>query len=240
MTDQESEPRTADSAEAREHAVEALRFARERLGPASEQLFSDPAAQVPVLARLRAGYVLEDAVLAEAHRAAAQSPAVADEFIAYFLRDLLRAGHRVQRSAMRRFLDTDDLVQSMLGDVWPELCDVRFETRGRFLAYLSQRLGWKAFDRSRAMQSRPEGKRAEVELDDEPHMTASPADEVAESEEREQLALAILRLPARDRQLITLYLRGRSHAEIAAELDLSYEAARVALRRAIHRARRTQ
>ena len=80
----------------------------------------------------------------------------------------------------------------------------------------------------------------EVELDDEPHMTASPADEVAESEEREQLALAILRLPARDRQLITLYLRGRSHAEIAAELDLSYEAARVALRRAIHRARRTQ
>ena len=119
-----------------------------------------PADQPAMLAKSRgrgAGAVivdLEDAVLAEVHRVAKTDARVADEFVGYFLSDLMRLGGSALSPGLRRFLDTGDLVQSVLGDLWPELASVRFETRGRFLSYLARRLGWKAGDKAlqRAMR----------------------------------------------------------------------------------------
>ncbi len=222
-------------------AADVLRFARAKLGPGAEAMLSDPAAQVLVLSRIRSGFDLEDAVLAEVHRAAADNRRLADEFLAYFLNDLMQLGHRFRSSALERFLDTGDLVQSVVGDLWPNLQSVRFETRGRFLSYLSKRLNWKASDRARRLTAgnRREDRRVDVEPGDLNRESGDPSPSVAAAreEEREMLALAILRLPERDRRIITLFLKGASVQDIAAEVGLSYDAARMALQRAIRKAR---
>lgn len=234
----------ADSREARRTVAGILQFARERLGPASEELLSDPARQTLVLARMRNDVDLEDAVLREVHGAAAARGRVADEFVAFFLNDLLRVGHRLQTAEMRRFLDTGDLVQSMLGDVWPDLHAVRFETRGKFLTYLGQRLRWKMSDRSRGMNSgrRREDLRTDVDPGELRAASEDPSPgTVAEmGEEHERMVLALLRLSERDRELLVMYLGGRSLTEMAEQAGLSYDAARMALQRAMRRARRLQ
>jgi hypothetical protein len=55
-------------------AAEALRFAREHLGPATEHLFMDPAVQALVRSRWRSGIDLEDAILGEVQSCAAFLP----------------------------------------------------------------------------------------------------------------------------------------------------------------------
>ena len=59
---------------AHDAARRVLAFAHEALGPAGEELLSDAARQARVLSRLRAGLALADAVLAEVHRAASETP----------------------------------------------------------------------------------------------------------------------------------------------------------------------
>ena len=225
-----------------ERIPEALSFARERLGSASEALLGDPAVQAMVLARMRHGYDLEDAVLFQVHGAMGSNKELADELIGFFLRDLLRLGQRVKSSALRRFLDTGDLVQSVLGDLWMAIASVRFETRGRYLAYLARKLRWKASGWSRGLeaQKRSEHKRAEVPSDElELQAEAdSPLSEVARGEDLDRLALGLMRLSERDRQLLSLYLKGQSPEEIAGSLGLNYDAARMALKRAMRRARK--
>jgi len=68
---------------------------------------------------------------------------------------------------LRRYLDTGDLVQPVLGDLWPELAGVRFETRGRFLAYMSRRLAWKAAGEARKLGAdrRREDLRAGIDVE---------------------------------------------------------------------------
>ena len=226
---------------AEEFAARSLAFARERLGPASERRLTDPALQVLVISRLRGGFDLEDAVLAEMHRVAATDRDVANEFIAHFLNDLLKIGHRLRSSAVQRFLDTGDLVQSMIGDLWSDLSEVRFETRGRFLSYMAKRLGWKAVDRARQMrtQKRQEDRRVDAQPDDLDLSAGdgSPSMAAARSEDHERLALVLMRLSERDRRLLVLYMRGASLQDIASELGVSYDSARVGLQRAIRRAR---
>jgi len=218
-----------------------LAFATERLGPASAGLLADPRVQTLLLSRLRAGADLEDAVLAEVHRAAVADRRVADEFVAYFLTDLMRLGKSALGGRLRSFLDTGDLVHSVVGDLWPALSQVRFETRGRFLSYLSKRMRWKAVDserRERSQQRRREG-RAQGRGEEPPGEEAppSPLTQLVSDEERDRLTLILLRMADRDRELLTLYLRGESIDAIARELDLSRDAAYKALYRAIGRAR---
>lgn len=220
---------------------EILAFARERLGPASERHLTHPDAQARVRSRLRGGCDREDAVLGELFRAADGDRHVANEFVAYFLNDLLRLGHRAHDAGLRRFLDTGDLVQSIVGDLWQDLRAVRFDSRAGFLAYLSRKLRWKAADRGRsARRELDRGKRRAErdELTDEAPKQASPILIAIDEEERERLILLLLRLPERDRDLLTLFLKGLDIGAIAEHMQLSRDAARVALQRAIERARR--
>ncbi|MFG0318147.1 MAG: sigma-70 family RNA polymerase sigma factor [Planctomycetota bacterium JB042] len=225
-----SEPRAADV------AARALEFARDHLGPVSERLLCERGVQALLISRVRGGARVEDAVLAEVHRAAAADRRLADEFLAYFLTDLLRVGRGLLSAGLRRFLDTGDLAQSILGDLWTQLADVRFETRAGFVSLLARRLRWKATDKARAA-----GRRPVEEVDDDAPVagdTPPPPALAISREERERLILVLLRLPERDRRLLALHLRGATLETIGAETGLRPEAARKALQRALHKARK--
>lgn len=222
-------------------AERARHFARTKLGPASGELLSRAEVQALVLSKIRDGRALEDAVLAVSYRAARSDPKAADEFLAYFLNDLMRMGHYLLSPGLRRFLDTGDLVHSVLGNLWKEIREVRFETRSQFLAYLSNGLRWKASGNRRKYMTWPRrtlggpaGVEASLQLESE---VPGPATAAGLSEEASRLTLVLHRLPERDREILRLYLLGAKLPEIARELDLSSDAARQALRRAIRRAR---
>lgn len=214
------------------------------LGPACAALVRAEPAAGALQERIRAGARPEDAVLAEAHRASASNPEVAEEFVAFFLGDLLRLGRGSLRPDLKRFLDTDDLVQSVLGDLWTELCAVRFETRASFVALLARRLRWKALGNARHYRAgrRREDRRCEESVgelrvaSDEP----SPDTRAAQAEERERLIIALARLRPRDRWVLRRHFQGATLQELSAELGLAPRSAAMVLHRAIQRARDLQ
>jgi RNA polymerase sigma factor (sigma-70 family) len=225
-----------------ELAAEVLRFARERLGPACEMMLADASVQTILQSRWKSGDDLEDATLREVHRVAKQDRRVADEFLAYFLCDLLNLGHQFVSPGLRRFLDTGDLAQSVMGDLWSKLCDTRFENRARFLKLITRMLRNKAIDKDRERRAgrRREDLREDRLPEELPLASAktSPHGALIQNEEKEHMILVLLRLPERDRQLIQGTLEGKSIATLANELKLEKDAARMALNRAIQRARR--
>lgn len=216
-------------------------FATQRLGPRSVEVLADPARMALVVAAVkRQTRAPEDAVLGVLHQAMQQDAAVGEEFLAFFLSDLDRLGHGRLGPGLRRFLDTGDLVQSVLGDLWPDLAELRFETRDSFLALLAARLRWKAGDSARAAQAgkRREDRRAELPTEEFAQAdTPGPSTELVRAEEWQQVALSLARLPDRDRDLVRGHLRGESWSELAAAHGLQPESARKAVQRALERVR---
>ncbi len=221
---------------------ESLRFARENLGPATEHHLQDPSSQALVLSRLRSGRDLPDAVLGEAHRIARQDRRVADEFLSYFLAHARRRGTPLVSPALRRLFDTDDLVQSVLRDVWSDLIAFEFESRAQFISLLAGRLRWKAADKSRSLNTlrRSEQKRVPEAVDDlDLQDPSAPVDLIAAAREQAAtVASALLRLPERDQVLLRLHLRDEPLSVICRETALEPETARKALQRAIRRLRK--
>lgn len=220
-------------------AERARAYAESRLGPASVAYLVAPETMVLVLGRMRSGRSLEDAVLAEVFRGAARHHELADEFLAHFLADLQSLGHGRISAGLRRFLDTGDLVQSVLGDLWRDVLQVRFETRTQFLSYLAQALRWKSGNEAQRLAAgkRREDLRADLPVEEAAGSGPRPATLAGAEEERERLALLLLRLPLRDRELLAGFLRGETHQEIGARLGLGPDAVRMGLQRALARAR---
>ncbi|MCC7015569.1 MAG: sigma-70 family RNA polymerase sigma factor [Planctomycetes bacterium] len=229
------------AAASRQGAAEALRFAREALGPASERVVASPDALALVLSRVRDGAALDDAVLWLVHREGRADPRVADEFIAHFLCDLLSVARPAISPGLRRFLDSGDLVQSVLGDLWSDLATVKFDSRASFLAYLARRLRWKASDHHRTLNRdrRREDLRVPEDASELPLAAAdpSPASLAGASDEAEQLTLRIMRLPERDQLIVRLHMRGAGIGGIVQATQLNTETARKALQRALQRLR---
>jgi RNA polymerase sigma factor (sigma-70 family) len=220
---------------------EILEYGVRALGPRSVAVLSDPVVQALVLSRIRAGAELPDAVLAEIHSRAGLDRELANEFLGYFVLDSHRSGRRLISPFLQRFVDTGDLVQSIFGDLCDDFSRLQFETRAQFISLLAMRLRWKAQDHARRLGSnrRGEDHRAEADPGDLalPDTQPSPASAAIAEEERERLALAILRLPERDRLLVRLHLQGTPLSEIMQQTGLSHEAARKAVQRAVIRAR---
>jgi RNA polymerase sigma factor (sigma-70 family) len=225
--------------------VRILDFARSELGPASERALRPPAARRAVQARIDAGSPLEDAVLAQLHSRIGDNRRLADEFAAYFLFDLMKMGKLSMSSTsrLRRFLDTGDLVLSVFGDLWEGVESIEFESRGQFKSLFAQRLDWKAADQARRLHTstRREDRRVDVGAQDfDQHAaesTTAPVPGAILREERERLILILLRLKERERQLLTMHLKGLTIEAIAEAMELNYDAARKALSRAIAQAR---
>jgi DNA-directed RNA polymerase specialized sigma24 family protein len=214
-------------------------FAAQQLGPESARALADPAAMALVLARMRAGARLGDAVLAQMHRAAREDGRVAEEFAGYLALELGRLGHGQAGAGLRRFLDTCDLVQSVLGDLWPEVFELEFVTREQFLALLAARVRWKAADLGRRMKAghrREDLRSAAAPEDFAAAHTPSPVTEAAAHEDLERLAALLARLPERDARLLRSWLQGRDWEEIGAAEGMTVAAARKAVQRAIGRA----
>jgi RNA polymerase sigma factor (sigma-70 family) len=235
------------SGSARDQALDVARkattFTAERLGPCSTSLFQDPVLLALVASRMRAGANLEDTVLSAVFDAAASDAALAAEFLGYFLPGLHGPGEASLSPDLRRFVDAEDLVQSVVGDLWPDLQEITFSTRESFLAFLKQRVRWKAGNRRRALSSqrRSEDRRIaepveELEL---ARQEPSPATQVGLDEESSQLAREIQDLAPRDRKIVRLHLRGESAKAIGNELGIRTDAARKALQRALERLRAT-
>jgi RNA polymerase sigma factor (sigma-70 family) len=221
--------------------LEDLRATAARLlGPASADALGTPGVLVLVRRRVAQGRALEDALLAEALHVAGDDRRVADEFLATFLEDLMPVARRELSPLLRRFLDTGDLVQSVMGDLWPSVRELEFETRPQFRALLAQRMGWKASDAARGLTSgkRREDLRATAAGAEqhEPAGAARPEDALVDEEERALLHLRLLRLSERDRDLLQRHLAGQSPAEIAAALGSSRDAVYKGLQRAVARA----
>jgi len=224
-----------------------LEFVRSELGPASERYLRSPGVLQSVRARIAGGQELGDAVLAELHACLATDRRVANEFAAHFLDELMRTGSisMTYSSRLRRFLDTGDLVLSVFGDMWGDLSSLRFESAGQFRGLLAQRVQWKAADKARRLQSarRREDRRVpqspeDLDLPASDAPTGSVPGSI-QSEDRARLILILLRLKERERQLLTLHLKGESVDSIARSMDFpSNDAARKALSRAIEQARR--
>jgi len=214
-------------------------FAAQHLGPESARAIAEPAAMALVLARMRSGASLSDAVLGQLHRLAREDGRVAEEFASYLALELGRISHGQAGPGLRRFLDTCDLVQSVMGDLWPEVFELEFVTREQFLALLAGRVRWKAADRSRRMKAghRREDLRAAGAPEDlAAAHTPSPVTEAESREELERLAALLARLPERDARLLRGWLQGRDWEEIGAAEGLTVAAARKAVQRAIGRA----
>ena len=222
-------------------------FAVAKLGPVSARYLDGATVRAAVNELIDRGTDLEDAVLAQIHGAMSDSPRMADEFAAYFMLDLMKMGRQSMSSSsrLRRFLDTGDLVVSVFGDLWSDLAALRFESRHQFKTLFAQRMRWKATDKARRLgsQRRREDRRVPQQPEEIDDLTTAdtdctPLSQSIRQEEKEHLILILLRLKERDRRLLALHLKGDSIDSIAGKLDMSYEAARKALSRAIDQARR--
>ena len=241
-----SDPLLRPSSDSDNSLSAALEFAKRVLGPASGAHVQTPEAARLVTQRLDAGADLHDAVLGAMHAAISRDRKVADEFAAYFMLDMMRngSGSLPNSSGLRRFLDTEDLVDSVFGDMWGDLAGLEFRTRSQFLSLLIRRMDWKATDKARRIHARSRSEDKRVPMPDEKELSASddedghPLGLTIKKEEQERLILILLRLKERDRKLLSMHLKGASIETIADTLDLSYEAARKALSRAIDQARR--
>lgn len=206
-------------------AAAAQDFASRRLGPACAALLADVKAQAVAVDRILQGWELEDAVLYVVHLALGRDRRAADEFLAFFLLEMERSARSMIAPHLHRYLDSDDLVQSVLGNLWPEMTALRFETRRQFLALLNQRLRWKISDRSRRLSAEKVRADQRLELPPEdlavPQAGPSPSTLAAQWEDKERLILFLSRLPEGERELMRLYLRGEKVAVIARQLGRS-------------------
>lgn len=215
----------------------AFQFAETSLGPIS-QAWVEGFGLTPLRAGLHQGLPPEDAVLRAIHGQLGKEAGLEEEFIGYFLSRLLQVRMVDLYPGLRRFLDTGDLVQSVLGDLWPKLRDLEFRDQSSFLALLVTRLRWKAGSRRRDLHAakRQEGRRdPSIPLDALPGDPASPLDLQVNREETERAAVALFRLPKEDQEAIRLHLAGSSSADLAEALGVSIPAARKRLERALRK-----
>jgi RNA polymerase sigma factor (sigma-70 family) len=221
-------------------------FAETCLGRASLNHVSRPEVMAAIVARRVSGHSLEDAVLAEIHAGLPGNAALADQFAAYLLYDLMRMGSNsmAASSGLRRFLDTGDLVLSVFGDLWHDIPDVKFDSCAQFKMLFAQRLNWKAASSARRFTAGSRGEQHRHARPPEDLDLAAGEDDgtplhaAIREEERARLILILLRLSDRERQVLTLHLKGLGPGEIAQRLGLQYDAARKALSRAIEQARK--
>jgi len=179
-------------------------------------------------------------VLRAIHGQLGKEAGLEEEFIGYFLSRLLQVRMVDLYPGLRRFLDTGDLVQSVLGDLWPQLRALEFRDQSSFTALLVTRLRWKAGSRRRDLHAgkRREDRRATgLSPDEIPSQPASPLEGQVSKEEAERTVEALFRLPPQDRTAVRLHMEGASSEEIAQEIGVSVNAARKRLERALRRLR---
>jgi RNA polymerase sigma factor (sigma-70 family) len=216
-----------DAAQTAERLEAALGFARDQLGEASVAHLRTPEAQALLLTRLRQQPSIEDATLAVVFRAARTDRRLADEFFAHLFGDLSVSGRSLVTPALRELMETGELVDSVVRDMWRDLESVEFRTRGQFLAYLLQRMQWKRNNRIRSAKRIKRGGDAEpvdgADFQDLPdRQRPSPLSEAERVDDLRRLAKLSAGLDPAEREMLFLRtIQGYSYTEIGERFDLS-------------------
>jgi RNA polymerase sigma factor (sigma-70 family) len=211
------------------------RLARE-VGPACASVAADEELPGRVSERIAGGASFEDAVLGALFPHSGERPEVGAEIVAYVMSDIAHAHSRAVPARLRHVAAPSDIAQSVLGDLCASLAGLEYTTKAGFLALLGSRLRWKRLDYEKRLTC--DRRREDLRVHDESHVLRrsgadpSPMTELVSMEEASRIALAIQRLPERDRDVLRMSLRGQSHESIGAVMGLSAAGSRKALERA--------
>jgi RNA polymerase sigma factor (sigma-70 family) len=207
--------------------LKAREFARQGLGPASAALFSSGVVEEELRAALEQGRSPQDAVLAIVFRRLSGDRDLADEFFRYFFGDLFATGSSLVDHRLRDLMETGELVDSVVRDLWADLEKVEFRTRGQFLAFLLRRMQWKRNDwlRTASRSKRGGGLRpgAGTDLEQIPDPSVpSPAMELERADDLVRLAKLSHRLPPDEQEMVRMrFLEGRTYGEIGERFGLA-------------------
>lgn len=220
-------------------------FAARELGPASSRLVQSEQGVLDIRRREEEGHEASDVVLGVVFDALQRGDGeneLAEEFFAYLLPQAEARSHGRVGPDLKRHIESQDLAQSVLGNLWQGLPDLEFTTFPQFLSMVVQRIGWKASNRGRDLRrkKRSEGARVDVDVEElgDSSSGKSPVTKLVRAEDQEFFIKTIMKMPnERDRKLIMDHLEGRSVAEMAETHGLEVASARRALNRALDRAR---
>jgi RNA polymerase sigma factor (sigma-70 family) len=209
----------------------ALEFASQRLGAASRAYFATAEAQERYAALVREGRTLEDAVLGTIYREICRDRQLANEFFTHLLGDLSATGHSLFDGRLRQLMDTGELVDSVIQDLWSDLERIEFRTRGQFLSLLLRRMQWKKSDRLRSAEREKRGGQVVRAQDGALGELAdagarSPLSEAEQVVELGRVTKLLARLPQPDRELLLLKLEGLTYEEIARRIGQSAKVVR--------------
>ena len=219
---------------------EILSIAERTLGPHTTDALREEGQLDRVRAACAEGRSLADAVLLFAFERGATDLDVAGEFFTSFRGDLLNvASSAVRQNALSEF-EGEDLIQSIYGDAWKSRKKTRFRTRHEFLAYLSNRVRWKARDKKRAEESL---KRKGLALsqsnpDELPASESSKLSELASDDDLHRITANILLLEGKDADVLRRHLKGEAIKDIAADMGITGDHATRLLGKARERIRR--
>jgi DNA-directed RNA polymerase specialized sigma24 family protein len=167
---------------------------------------------------------------------------LAEEFFKFLIPHAEARSHGRVAPDFKRHLESQDLANSVLGNIWSDVDKLEFTTFPQFLAMVIQRLSWKASNRGRDLRRKKRSEDARVDLDvgemGDLRGEQSPITELVRAEDVDLFIKTIMALPIeRERKLIMDHLEGRSIAEMAETHGLEVESARKALNRALKHAR---
>lgn len=161
-----------------------------------------------------------------------------------YFNDALRIVRLRLGKKLRRQLESADILQSVWGDILPEL--ERFEYRGElsFLRWLVKRIGQKIKDKAKyfASQKRAPGPEAGKDIPVRLEAVHAASPEMAPDqlilleEDRKRIGLLVDRLPEDHREAVIMrWFEGHTYREIGRRLDRSPDAARKLVERALIR-----
>ena len=220
-------------------------FAARELGPASYRLVHSEQGVQDIQRRLEEGHEVSDVVLGAVFDALQRGdgePELAEEFFTYLLPYAEARSHGRVGPDLKRHIESQDIAQSVFGNLWQDLSNLEFATFPQFLSMVIQRIGWKASNRGRDLRRKKRSAGARVDMDvgdlGDGRSGESPVSEIVRAEDHELFVETIMTLPnERDRKFIMGHLDGCSIEEMAETHGLEVESARRALNRALDRAR---
>lgn len=216
-----------------------VREARRVLGPASSAALDGPAYHESYEGYLREGRDPLDALLATVYPLALEDRTIAGEFLAHFMALLLNDGRGRLSTRLRSIYGPEDLVQSVVADLFPRMGDLDFRSRGEYLRLLMMRLAWKGRRRGRTPQAALDGAAiAEAhpgQVPGRPMEPLTPLSGMVNEEDEQYVVLAIAALPPEDQQLLRWSMERWTRVRMADALKCSVPTLRKRLERARQR-----
>jgi len=205
------------------------------IGPACIAALDDEAFLAAITAAENAGMDLTDAVLDAVHKHAVDNRQLGEEFVKYFLQRITGTQALKYYPAVRNYLESPDLVQSVALEFWQEMSKSKLDFRGRapMFSWLLQRSIWKASAKDKGYKANKRRGDLQVELNES--MASADHDDVESNEGVEKLVSVIGRLPEKERRLIEMKEAGASCQEMAEAFNISENNTRQMLHRALGR-----